>query len=100
MGVAILSGVLDSLDVHKRLMQPPSQKWESHTPGTRTPLADPDVTPDSSLPTRFIACVSREASAKKLKSIFGDLGPLGKTVETYAGKNVLAVQQSDVILLW
>ena len=97
MGIAILSGVVASLEAatsatpssHK---QP---KWESHTPGTMTP--DQDA---SSTPSQFIACVSRAETRTKLQGVFGALGPLGKTVQVVAGDNLNAIRQSDVVILW
>jgi pyrroline-5-carboxylate reductase len=99
MGVAILSGVLASLE-SPLLSVPnsPNLKWESHTPGTRTPAALPEE--DPSLPSRFIACVSREESAKKLRSTFPASGSLAAAVEIFTAENLRAVQEADVVLLW
>jgi pyrroline-5-carboxylate reductase len=95
MGIAILSGVVDSLDVGSRIATG-REKWESHTPGTVTPT---DAA-DASLPNRFLACVNREASAEKLLAVFSNLGSLGQTIEIYASQNVNATKQADVVLLW
>ena len=95
MGVAILSGVLSSLDPNS---SSPIPKWESHTSGTVTPVAF--VEEDPTFPSRFLACVSREVSAKRLKPTFAEAGPLGAAVEIRVANNVQAVKQSDVILLW
>ena len=95
MGIAVLSGVIDSLDTSSRLFTKPS-KWESHTPGTLTPVG----LPDASVPVEYIACVSREASALKLRKVFDSLGAMGEAVQIFASRNVEAVQQSDVVLLW
>ncbi|KAF8894675.1 pyrroline-5-carboxylate reductase [Infundibulicybe gibba] len=95
MGIAILSGVIDSLDVNSSLLRNGFPKWESHTPGTLTPVG----TPDASTPSRFIACVSREESAKKLRAIFATLGSLGEGVEVVASQNLQSVQQADVVIL-
>lgn len=91
MGIAILSGVVASLEPHRNKSDFP--KWESHTPGTLTPVNTPDVT----VPTRFIACVSKEQSGKKLTATFANLG---RQVEIVVSNNLWAVQQADVILLW
>ncbi len=97
MGIAILSGVVASLESeHSSIHGLPMPKWESHTPGTLTPT-DHD---DASIPSRFIACISREESATKLRAIFGGLGRLGSSVEVVVSKNLYAVQQADVVLLW
>jgi len=95
MGVAILSGVLSSLDPDS---SGPTPKWEAHTSGTVTPVAF--VEEDPALPTRFLACVSREASAKQLKPTFTEVSRLGAAVEVFVANNVQAVKQSDVVLLW
>jgi len=96
MGIAILSGVIDSLDRSSSLQRDfQAEKWESHTPGTVTPVGVPDV----STPTRFIACVNREESAKKLRAMFDGLGPLGASIEVVASQNIKSVEQADLVLL-
>lgn len=101
MGVAILSGVLASLDARAGISQAyphgVHSKWESHTPGTRTPANEPA---DPALPTRFLACVSREETARALRGTFAALGGLGSSVEVIAGANSDAIRQADVVLLW
>jgi pyrroline-5-carboxylate reductase len=98
MGIAILSGVVASLDTVSRLVDGFEQpkKWESHTPGTVTPVNVSDAT----VPTRFIACVSRNESARKLSATFGGLGALGSSIEVVPSQNLASVQQADVIILW
>lgn len=98
MGVAVLSGVVDSLDIPSRLANGNLQKWESHTPGTLTPTTGSPN--DRSVPSRFIACVKREESAVKLKHIFASMGVMAQNIEISVSQNVQAVQQSDVVLLW
>ncbi|OJT10758.1 Pyrroline-5-carboxylate reductase [Trametes pubescens] len=93
MGIAVLSGVLASLDSKPASAHHP--KWESHTSGTVTP----QVLEDESLPSRFIACVSREESAKKLSTTFFHAGTLGRSVEISCARNVQAVEQANVVLL-
>ena len=94
MGVAILSGVIASLDSKPKLNAP---KWELHTPGTLTPAIPLE---DDSQPSRFIACIGRGDSIDQLKDVFLRLGGLGPTVECSCGENVTAVQKADVVLLW
>jgi pyrroline-5-carboxylate reductase len=98
MGIAILSGVIDSLDTLSNSRDLP--KWESHTPGTLTPALSSNDHPDNSIPSKFLACVGREDTALKLKKIFGDLGPLGAAVEVFTSNNVEPVRNADVVLLW
>jgi hypothetical protein len=99
MGIAVTSGVLASLHSQSPLhgLNSGQPKWESHTPGTSTPIvADDD---DPTLPSRFIACVQREESARRLRETFrAVIG--GDAIEVTVGENVSAVQQSDVVLLW
>ena len=95
MGIAILSGVLSSLEPSSSGTIP---KWEAHTSGTVTPVAF--VEEDPALPSKILACVSREISARQLKPTLTQLGPLGAAVEVCAANNVQAAKQSDVVLLW
>lgn len=95
MGVAILSGVLSSLDPSSSGSIP---KWETHTSGTVTPVAF--VEEDPALPSRFLACVSREVSARQLKPAFTEINPLGAAIEVCVANNVQAAKQADVVLLW
>ncbi|KAG0705953.1 putative delta 1-pyrroline-5-carboxylate reductase [Suillus ampliporus] len=94
MGVAIISGVITSLQSRLNTLEIP--KWESHTPGTSTPTAD---SPDPSLPSFFNATVTRLESAQKLQNTFGLLGGLGTSVQVLVGENLKAVQQADVVIL-
>lgn len=103
MGVAILSGVvasLESLEARPALFANGSSqaapKWESHTSGTSTPVGSPGAT----LPARFIACVSREETVRHLMRIFHGKGGLSESVEIVAGENLASVQEADVVLLW
>jgi pyrroline-5-carboxylate reductase len=94
MGIAILSGVIASIESSTFVPQFPKLKWESHTPGTSTPI---DIESDPSLPGRFIACVNRRETAEKLKQTFQGLR---RPVEVVAGENLRAVQEADVVILW
>jgi len=98
MGIAITSGVLASLDSQSPLHRLGSgyPKWESHTLGTSTPTNVNEG--DPTLPSRFIACVKREESAKRLRGTFKSLVG-GKAIEVTVGQNIAAAQQSDVVLL-
>lgn len=102
MGVAILSGVLSSLE--SRLASPHQPNGTFHEPasGISTPTASMFLdAPDETLPSRFIATVGREETGRKLRKTFAALGGRGEVVEVRAGKgNVLAVSEADVILIW
>ncbi|THH07299.1 hypothetical protein EW145_g3482 [Phellinidium pouzarii] len=110
MGVAVLSGVVASLEQlpnysvsygvssfsPTELRQVSAiPKWEQHTSGTSTPVG----APDASLPSRFIACVSREETVRYLTRIFHGKGGLSDTVEIVAGENLASVRDADVVLL-
>lgn len=113
MGVAILSGVLDSktqVEARKNAMAAAasSQKQQQSNGGPDGPslsdsiasLLDVDESSDPSstqlLPSRFIACVSRTESARRLKRTFGAHADV---VEVVASANVEAAKQADVVLL-
>lgn len=97
MGIAVLSGVIDSLHSASHLTHLRREKWESHTPGTQTPRTDADE--EATTPSRFIACVRKEESASKLKALFGELGGLGPHIEVVAKQNLASVQKADVVIL-
>ncbi|KAK4040906.1 pyrroline-5-carboxylate reductase dimerization-domain-containing protein [Parachaetomium inaequale] len=88
MGIAILSGILASLDEIQGANTKPS------TSGTSTPLYETSTT--TRLPSRFIACVRRPESVKKLKATFA---AHLNSVTIAQNANVASVQKSDVILL-
>ncbi|KAL2172791.1 hypothetical protein VTG60DRAFT_2610 [Thermothelomyces hinnuleus] len=88
MGIAILSGILSSLDEIQDANAKPASS------GTSTPLYETSTT--TRLPSRFIACVRRPESAKKLKNTFA---PHLSAVEITQNDNVASVQRADVILL-
>ncbi|KAL2181822.1 pyrroline-5-carboxylate reductase dimerization-domain-containing protein [Thermothelomyces heterothallicus CBS 202.75] len=88
MGIAILSGILSSLDEIQDANAKPASS------GTSTPLYETSAT--TRLPSRFIACVRRPESAKKLKNTFAcHLS----AVEIAQNDNVASVRRADVILL-
>ena len=88
MGIAILSGILASLQEINgpRPLQTPSS-------GTSTPLLE-DL--PARLPSRFIACVRRPESARKVKSALWEHSSIVKVVQE---GNVAAVRQAEVVLL-
>jgi len=96
MGVAVLSGIIESLYSSTKPIQNGIEKWESHTPGTLTPTGPPD----STVPGRFLACTRREETANKLRSTFRNLGELGQSIEVLVGQNVEGAKNADVVLLW
>ena len=80
LGTAILSGILDSLTS-------PSATQD----GESTPHPSPDR-----LPTQFVACVRRNASAKRIKQM---LSPHLPQVEVLVEDNLTGVEKADVIIL-
>ena len=98
MGVAVLSGIIATMEAQRNTSIFPNRepKWESHTSGTTTPVGAPDDT----LPARFIACVSREESVRRLMQTFHSTPGLSQNVEIVAGENLASVQEADVVMLW
>ncbi|KAL9003325.1 MAG: hypothetical protein Q9188_003801 [Gyalolechia gomerana] len=91
LGIAILSGVLNSLSPLNSSQPSPSPS------GTTTPAAqqeENDLPPR--VPSRFIACVTRDASAKRVKDA---LSSHLSSVTVLQKQNLKGVQQADVIIL-
>ncbi|KAF3010172.1 delta 1-pyrroline-5-carboxylate reductase [Neopestalotiopsis sp. 37M] len=84
MGIAILSGILASLN---SLRGPRPLQSDPSAPAEEVP---------SSLPTRFIACVRTPATAKRVKK---ELWQHTSCVKVVQKDNVAAVQRSEIILL-
>ncbi|KAL8998645.1 MAG: hypothetical protein Q9169_002305 [Polycauliona sp. 2 TL-2023] len=91
LGIAILSGILTSLSSVNSSGPSPSAS------GTTTPAAqqEEDNLP-SRVPSRFIACVTRDASAKRVKTA---LASHLSSVTILKNENLKGVRQADVILL-
>jgi pyrroline-5-carboxylate reductase len=87
MGIAILNGILTSL----LEMQGP-RPLQTPSSGTSTPMEELPMR----LPSRFIACVRRPESAKKVKSALWEHSSILKVVQN---ENVASVQKAEVILL-
>ncbi|KAF2836677.1 pyrroline-5-carboxylate reductase [Patellaria atrata CBS 101060] len=93
MGIAILSGIMASLEDHqgRQGLLPPNVVSLS-TSGTSTPMEE---LPER-LPSRFVATVRRPASAKKIKS---SLGQYSSPLTVLINENLQAAKEADVILL-
>jgi pyrroline-5-carboxylate reductase len=119
MGVAVLSGVLDSKRASeaKRVASAALSNMNSTssptTNGIDTDLSasiasllkvdDDDESGEGSssqqtiqLPSHFLACVSRTESAKRLRKTFQEYS---NQVEVYASDNLAAIKKSDVVIL-
>ena len=84
LGIAILSGILSSLSSVGTLARSSS--------GTSTPLEDfPSRTP-----SKFIACITRPQSAKRVRS---ELSCLTDSLTILQNENVRGAREADVILL-
>ncbi|PHH61110.1 hypothetical protein CDD81_772 [Ophiocordyceps australis] len=88
MGIAILNGILTSLSD----MKSPTPLQTPSTSGTSTPGEDLP----HALPTRFIACVRSDESAKRIKAA---LGKHTAAVTVVQNDNVAAVQKAHIILV-
>ncbi|KAF8453502.1 pyrroline-5-carboxylate reductase dimerization-domain-containing protein, partial [Terfezia claveryi] len=98
MGVAILSGIIDSLTTLRSGFTTPSRSQHLPGPGTFTPLPTHGaITPPAlppRLPSRFIACVKRKESAVRVRKSLGLHG-----VEVIENDNIRGVSEGDVVLL-
>jgi pyrroline-5-carboxylate reductase len=87
MGVAIVSGILDSI-----LHPTPQTNGRPSSSGTSTPLQIADIT--HRMPSKFIACVKRDESARNLRHIFDRTH-----VEILCKENVKGAKSADLIIL-
>ncbi|QDS72615.1 Pyrroline-5-carboxylate reductase [Venturia effusa] len=94
MGIAIMGGIMTHLEDILRTTPLPS--------GTSTPFpsvsgtSTPSEIAPTCLPSRFIACVRRPESAKRIKAALAHhITPL----QVYINDNLKAVQEADVVLL-
>jgi pyrroline-5-carboxylate reductase len=92
MGIAIMSGMMAYIDDRDRGIQfiSPARLVDNTTPSTPTEELPP------SLPSRFIACVRRKDSAKRIRE---SLWRYRTPPEIFMNENVKAVEQADVVLL-
>ncbi|PWN21828.1 putative PRO3-delta 1-pyrroline-5-carboxylate reductase [Microstroma glucosiphilum] len=91
MGIAILSGVLDSSRSRS------SSATQTPAASASSSAADLQADELSHLPSSYIACVSRPESARRLRSVF----PKAEFPEVamLAGENVKGCREGDVVLL-
>jgi pyrroline-5-carboxylate reductase len=89
MGIAILSGILSS--IYEFQPSKPAFLLQQTISGTSTPAEAP-----SRLPSKFIACVRRPESAKKVKTA---RATHLKVVQIRQNDNVNACNEADVVLL-
>ncbi|KAL8940040.1 MAG: hypothetical protein Q9211_002471 [Gyalolechia sp. 1 TL-2023] len=91
LGIAILSGVLNSLSSLKSSDPSPSPA------GTTTPAAQQEeYDPPPRVPSRFIACVTGDASAKRVKDA---LSSHLSSITILQRQNLKGIQQADVVIL-
>ncbi|KAL8720371.1 MAG: hypothetical protein Q9225_002759 [Loekoesia sp. 1 TL-2023] len=90
LGIAILSGILNSLSSRNTLEPSPSSS--SIIPAAQQ---EEDNFP-ARVPSRFIACVTRDASAKRVKNA---LSSHMSSVTVLQKQNLKGIQQADVIIL-
>lgn len=86
MGVAIISGILDSV------LRPGIGLSTAQSSGTSTPIPIANLT--HRMPNKFLACVKRDESARNLRRI---LDP--NLVEVLCRQNVKGAKSADLILL-
>jgi pyrroline-5-carboxylate reductase len=90
MGIAIVSGILDSIKHPSFQQQCPNSS--SSNSGTETPLPIAKLT--HRMPTKFIACVKRDESGRNLKRIFNP-----DHVDVLCRQNVRGAKAADLVLL-
>lgn len=91
LGIAILSGILNSISSINASSSSPSAS------GTATPAAERENTSlPPQVPSRFVACVTRDASAKRVKTALSDHM---SSLTILRHQNLKGVQEADVILL-
>ena len=90
LGIAILSGILASLSVSQHPSHPSPAYPDS---GTATPTSE---MPPSATPSKFIACVRRPESAKRIKLAVAEYG---YPVQILQNENVKGVKAADVVIL-
>lgn len=125
MGIAILSGVLDSKKMMEARRAASAVLSQSMSNGSTTPITNgsgssnsqqqqqqelsasiaslleledgDDATTQNAtqLPTKFLACVNRQESARKLKKTFED----HESVEVICKDNLRAVQEADAVII-
>lgn len=106
MGVAILSGVLKSLEARLSLPlngQGSADGGREPPSGISTPTASQFLNaPEDTLPSNFAVTVGREETVRKLRKTFTAMGRLGEAVDVRGGPgvNVTTATESDVILIW
>lgn len=105
MGVAILSGVLKSLEARLSLPLDGEGSANGREPpsGISTPTASQFLNaPEDVLPSSFTTTVGREETVRKLTKVFRAMGRLGEAVEVKGGPGVNATTAAaaDVILIW
>lgn len=104
MGVAILSGVLKSLEARLSLPLNGTADGQEPPSGISTPTASQFLNaPEDVLPSRFTTTVGREETVRKLKKVFREMGRLGEAVDVRGGGpgvNASTAAEADVILVW
>ncbi|KAK5103130.1 delta 1-pyrroline-5-carboxylate reductase [Lithohypha guttulata] len=82
LGLAILSGILDSISK------------SAHQSGGSNGNNDLFQTP-----TRFVACVQRPQSAERIRKAVAEIPSATENVEVFQKENLRGVQQADVVIL-
>ncbi len=90
LGIAILSGILNAISS-------PSAHDSPSPSGTVTPAGNQEQQEiPTGVPSRFIACVTRDASAKRVKSA---LSSHLSSISILRNQNLKGVQKADVVIL-
>lgn len=94
MGVAVLSGILDTQAAQQQQLQSGGSSSNHNVDMTSSDYEGLSL---DTLPSHYYACVSRNESSKRLRSLFPQQSH--PNVEILTSNNLLAAQKGDVILL-
>ncbi|MBA7490667.1 Pyrroline-5-carboxylate reductase [subsurface metagenome] len=103
LGIAILSGILDSISHHPNQSAAPSPAYPDS--GTATPTSTTSPSSASSklplfeTPSKFIACVRRPESAKRIKVAVSAYPVVSSNVTILQNENVRGVAAADIVIL-
>jgi pyrroline-5-carboxylate reductase len=98
LGIAILSGILTSLsEMHSSLPSPAYPDSGTTTPTTDAPSGN---VPLLRAPSKFIACIRRPESAKRIKKAISSYPEfISNSVTVLQNENIQGVSEADVVIL-
>ena len=95
MGIAVLSGVIDSQRAHLKQLQLNGGSGAAGETSMQSSIGEEDLR--AQLPSKFIACVNRQESAKRLRKLLDKEGYT--EVKVLQRNNLECAREADVVLL-